>query len=314
MRVADAAIEDLRVRGFTIVEGLLSPAEVEAARDALWLHYPTPERFFTNSGRYPELTRNQFGGLKTTFPLGRWDLSRLAFHPNLVDAAERYFGTVDLRLYKVELWAKYAGAAAYAQPHHRDYGNHTLVVPRRDGFDSQLTTVVLLSDVTEADAPTKLVPTEQSLDVPMVIKNRPDAVSVMHWGQKFDVEVPFVGPAGTALLYRSDVLHRASEFGAMDRSRFTILADFEVRGPTWTGKSSWPNHALADEWTELMSRMTVRERDLFGFPRPGDEYWNLQTINDVSARYPDMDMSAYRAGMYNHAGDLQFADPVGEWV
>jgi hypothetical protein len=38
----------------------------------------------------------------------------------------------------------------------------------------------------------------------------------------------------------------------------------------------------------------VRERDLFGFPRPGDEYWDDQTLVDVSARYPGMDMSPYR--------------------
>jgi hypothetical protein len=36
-----------------------------------------------------------------------------------------------LSLYKVELWAKYSGAANYDQPLHRDFGNHTLVVPRR---------------------------------------------------------------------------------------------------------------------------------------------------------------------------------------
>jgi hypothetical protein len=38
----------------------------------------------------------------------------------------------------------------------------------------------------------------------------------------------------------------------------------------------------------------VRERDLFGFPRPGDGYWNEQTLADVAARYPGMDMTPYR--------------------
>jgi hypothetical protein len=38
----------------------------------------------------------------------------------------------------------------------------------------------------------------------------------------------------------------------------------------------------------------VRERDLFGFPRPGDPYWNEQSLADVAVRYPGIDMQPYR--------------------
>ena len=61
-------------------------------------------------------------------PWRSWDLNRLAFHPDLLDLAERFLGSADLRLYDAELWAKYAGAVDYEQRHHRDLGNHT---PRR---------------------------------------------------------------------------------------------------------------------------------------------------------------------------------------
>ena len=44
--------------------------------------------------------------------------------------------------------------------------------------------------------------------------------------------------------------------------------------------------------------MSVRERDLFGFPRPGDPYWNRQTVQDVAARYPGLDMEPYERAMY----------------
>jgi hypothetical protein len=43
-----------------------------------------------------------------------------------------------------------------------------------------------------------------------------------------------------------------------------------------------------------MSKMSVRQRDLFGFPPPGSEYWNAQTLRDVQMRYPEMDMTPYR--------------------
>ena len=50
----------------------------------------------------------------------------------------------------------------------------------------------------------------------------------------------------------------------------------------------------ADLRREVMARATVRERNLFGFPKPGDPYWNEQTLADVGARYPAMDMTPYR--------------------
>jgi hypothetical protein len=31
----------------------------------------------------------------------------------------------------------------------------------------------------------------------------------------------------------------------------------------------------------------------FGFPPPGHEYWNEQTLHDVGRRYPGMDMEPY---------------------
>jgi len=37
-----------------------------------------------------------------------WDLNRLAFHPGLLDLAERFLGSGDLRLCDAELWAKYS--------------------------------------------------------------------------------------------------------------------------------------------------------------------------------------------------------------
>lgn len=113
----------MRQRGFAIVEGFLSDCELEAARESLWRLHPRPEEYFADPEAYPRLSRHQFAGLRL-FPYGAWALDRLAFHPDLVDAAERLLGSADLDLYKVELWAKYAGAIDYDQCHHRDFGNH----------------------------------------------------------------------------------------------------------------------------------------------------------------------------------------------
>lgn len=296
VHVGDPALAILRTHGYCIVPGFLAAAELHQAREALWRNFPRPEDYFADPGAAPHarLARSQFAG-NLRFPFGGWDLNRLAFHPDLVDAVERYLGRRDLALYKSELWAKYAGAIDYDQPHHRDFGNHTIVVPRNDGAGAQITTFILLSDVTGPDGPTMIVPVGHTGHLPMVADDpEPGWWYSVRRGCFADVEVPVVGSAGTLLMYRTDVFHRATNFGAPGRSRFVLLADYVARGAPWAGKMAWPDSALSPHWVQAIERMTVRERDLFGFPPPGDPYWNAQTLCDVQRRYPELDLAPYR--------------------
>jgi hypothetical protein len=285
VRISDAGLDEVRERGFCLIEGFLSPEELDTARQALWLHFPKPEEFFADPLRYPEYNGDQFGGVRE-FPYRSWDLNHLAFHPDLVDAVERYLGTPDLHLYKVELWAKYGGAADYDQPLHRDYGSHSLVTPRVDGRYQQLTTFIFLSDVTAVDGPTRIVPWESGRDVPFTPLYIP-------FGELAECEIPAMGSAGSLLVYRTDILHRGSNITGPGSSRFSLLADYQVRGTTWGGKMAWPKQS-PQRWAKLMPQCSVRERDLFGFPRPGHDYWNEQTLADTALRYPGMDMDPYR--------------------
>ena len=50
VRVSDAALEEVRERGFALVEGFLAPEELAAAQQALWLHFPKPEDYFADPG------------------------------------------------------------------------------------------------------------------------------------------------------------------------------------------------------------------------------------------------------------------------
>ncbi len=290
MRVPDATLDQVRERGFALMEGFLGHEELANAQDALWKHFPRPEEYFADPDAPPHAryAASQFAGVEE-FPHRSWDLNRLAVHPDLVHAAERYLQTTELHLYKIELWGKYAGAVDYDQPLHRDYGSHSLVVPRPEPRYQQLTTFVYLSDVTAVDGPTCIVPYEDGKDVPWTPLYIP-------FGEKAASEVPCVGPAGSLLLYRTDILHRGSDFGAPGRSRFSILADYQVRGTTWGGKMAWPKQS-PDRWAKFIPQCTVRERDLFGFPRPGDPYWTEETLAGVAARYPGIDLFPYRTAM-----------------
>ncbi|MFZ1886635.1 MAG: phytanoyl-CoA dioxygenase family protein [Candidatus Binataceae bacterium] len=285
MRVPDGNLAQVWDRGFTIVENFLDHETLAAAQQALWEIYPRPEDYFRAPEEHPELSRGQFAGLRL-FPYVSWALNRLPVHPDLVDSAERMLGTQDLEIYKIELWAKYSGAINYDQPHHRDFGNHSLVVPRADRQHTQMTTFVLLSDVTAEDAPTKLVPLEFTRELPL-------SKRLTSFGRLFDHEVAATASAGSLLIYKTDVFHRGSDFTGDNRSRFMMLVDFQQRGWRWQGKMSWPDRADMPGMSEAIVRMTPRERDLFGWPPPGSEYWNEQTLADVAARYPAMDMTPY---------------------
>ena len=298
MRVPDRCVAELHERGFLVFEGFLGADELAAAQEALWLHYPRPAEYFADPAAHAWLATSQWDGLVLA-PWRSWDLNRLAFHPDLLDLAERFLGSADLRLYDAELWGKYAGAADYDQQHHRDLGNHSLVVPKRSDPATQMTSWILLSDVGEEDGPTKIVPLPVGESVPywpatLEGSGNDYVTNYLPVGAFADDEISVTGPAGTLFSFRTDMVHRGSHMVVARASRFTLLAHYDVWGPRWTGRVAWPTHSLSADWGEIIERATPRERAVFGFPAPGDPYWDEQTLADTQARYPRADLTPYR--------------------
>ncbi len=287
MHISDHILDTIRSNGFAVVEDFLTAEELAVARCALFSIYPSPEEYFADPERYAHLVRHAFAGLRLG-PVDSWEINRLSFHPDLVDAASRFCGTDDIEIYKIELWAKYSGSVDYDQEHHRDYNNHSLVVPRADGRWPQLTTFLLLSDVDDEDGPTKVLPGA-------VNDTMPRWPHMVEDGDSRENEIAITGPAGSLFLYTTDHLHRGSAITGQQRSRFSLLTDYQARGNPWMGKMSWPGRATVEGWSELLARATPRERELFGFPPVGSEYWNEQTLHDVALRWPLVDISAYRS-------------------
>ncbi len=295
MRVPDDCLANLQEQGFMLFEGFLGADELAAAQEALWLHYPRPAEYFADPAAHGMLATDQWAGI-VGGPWRSWSLNRLAFHPDLLDLAERFLGSSDLRLYEAELWAKYAGSVDYDQRHHRDFVNHSLVVPKRSQPGTQMLTWILLSDVGDDDGPTKIVPLSAGARVPYwpVAGHHDITNEYLPAGMFADEEVSMTGPAGTLIAFRSDVLHRASHMTGERSSRFALLADYDVWGTRWTGRVGWPERATRREWFEVIERASPRERLVFGFPAPGDPYWDEQTLADTQARYPGADLSPYR--------------------
>ena len=178
-------------------------------------------------------------GPEVSGPWRSWNLNRLAFHPDLLDLAERFLGSADLRLYEASLWAKYAGAVDYDQRHHRDFVNHSLVVPKRSELATQMLSWILLFDVGDRDGPTKIVPLAVGQNPVRPVPGHHDITNYLPEGMFAEEEVSMTGPAGSLFAFRSDVLHRGSRMTGERSARFALLADYDVWAPRWTGRVAW---------------------------------------------------------------------------
>jgi hypothetical protein len=66
VRVPDATLEEVRQRGFSLMEGFLAPDELKAAQNALWLHFPTPENYFADPEHHAQYAGSQFASITVT--------------------------------------------------------------------------------------------------------------------------------------------------------------------------------------------------------------------------------------------------------
>jgi hypothetical protein len=90
-RVPDRCLVDLRERGYLPFEGFREADELAAAQQTLWLHDPRPEVYFVHPAAHAWLATDQRAG-EVSGPWRSWNLERSAFHPDLLDLAERFSG------------------------------------------------------------------------------------------------------------------------------------------------------------------------------------------------------------------------------
>jgi phytanoyl-CoA dioxygenase PhyH len=285
--LTDDQFDRFRTDGFVLVPDLLSAEEVAVLREGVWKDVPSPEQYFADPAAYSHLTDNPFAGL-TNFPWASPELNRLVAHPRLLSVVRQILGVDDIRLYKAELWAKYASGTDYDQHHHRDFGNHTLVVPSTQRQWMQVTTFTYLCDVDESNGATAAVPKQYSADIPLGQRGTEP-------GELRDNEVLACGRAGTVLFYSTEVFHRATSLKSPTASRFTVLADYKAADATWTNKHSFGDLGQRPEMVEFVTNVDPATRTLLDIPAPGHPYWTDQTIADMAVRYPGIDMAPYRA-------------------
>jgi hypothetical protein len=280
-------LDRFRTDGCVLVPDVLAPDELAAAQDGVWRNLPTPQQYFADPEAFAHLTGTPFAGL-VNFPWASPELNRLVANPRILENVRQILGIDDIRLYKAELWAKYAGRVDYDQHHHRDFGNHTLVVPSVQRRWMQVTTFIYLCDIDDHNGATAAVPKQFSAHIPLGQRRTEP-------GELRDREVLARGTAGTVLIYSTEVFHRATSLTAPDATRFTVLADYRAADATWTNKHAFGDHGNCPEMIEFVTNVDPDTRTLLDIPAPGHPYWTEQTISDMEVRYAGIDMAPYRA-------------------
>jgi hypothetical protein len=297
--------------GWVLIERLLETPEIEAAYPGLFELYPTPEIFHSgdpdpriapfrngttapaNQGTQGRFRPLQFAGLKE-FPFPDQTLNRLAVHPAIIAVAQDLLRTGDVRLYQAETFAKYTGVTQYDQPFHADYTNHVMLPPRTDGRYRQIQMFLYLTDVTLAHGATRIVSRTLTADVPVMRLAFPHArVPPERLAQWEAAAVSAVGPKGSLLVYSADVVHRGTEMTLPGGGRFFFNLAYRGAGADWVGANPWPRKGMTD-WTPLVERCSVAQLEALGFPPPGHDYWEAETLQGCADRYPNLDLRPWR--------------------
>jgi Phytanoyl-CoA dioxygenase (PhyH) len=277
-------------RGYAIAPGFLSADDIAPAVAEIPLLFPSADEFAddVDPRRNDRFRAGQFGGVDV-LPFASLEWNLLSVHPRLLDVAEAVLGSDDLRLYRAEAWAKYSQAVDYDQSLHRDFLNHSLVVPTDDPRFGQVEMFLYLTDMASDLGPTHVVPTHLTAHIPAI----PNHLGADEHPDLYEQGELVLGPPGTLLVYRTDLVHRGTAISRARAARFTLHLNLRTAAAEWANRSPWGDTANRPAWAAFVERCTPRELSLFGFPPPGHPYWNDLTLAGVSSRYPGLDMSPW---------------------
>ncbi|HEX8104866.1 MAG TPA: phytanoyl-CoA dioxygenase family protein [Solirubrobacteraceae bacterium] len=304
-RVTDEHLDRLRRHGWAVVENFLTPEELAACHRELAAHFPSAEAVRRAPERYRHLPRY------AAFPFGGAALNEVSVHPELISMVERLLGTSEIELAESLVQAKFAaidGGGTEENMHVDAWGPNQLAYPRDDGEFRLVPMILYYTDVGAYDGPTHVVSQEDSRGIDLLSAADPaDPLSiprVTHTRERrpdlYAREQPVLATGGSLFLMSTRTFHRGSAVLAEDSRRIVHFITYRASTARWMRKQLWPAAAPLAQTPNLhrfLESATPRQREMLGFPAPGDPYWTLEMVEGVGRRYPRMDMRPYREAL-----------------
>ena len=290
-RITETHVDHYREHGYAIVEAFLTPDELAEALDDWRALLPGWVEYCQDPSRpRPETAARGARASGFVFPYAGARLNAITVHPDLIAFAARMAGGQEMYCEQSHLSFKHKGHPAdQDQGMHCDYGNHTLAYPPDDPAYWQTAYLLYYTDVTASHAPTTVCSRRHYPEKILW----PAHCSRAARPALYDNEVKVIVPAGSLFIYSMRTFHRGTPF----RAEGGRLAHFITYAPAawkWLGIVGWSAQAIKPSFRTWIEGATPAERELFGFPPPGHQYWTEETLAGVGARYPGMDMAPYR--------------------
>jgi ectoine hydroxylase-related dioxygenase (phytanoyl-CoA dioxygenase family) len=277
--------------GWCVIPAALPGADLAGAQDALTHLFPTAEEMERGADDEHNIRWHTWDAQWPEFPFHSSRLNKLIVHDKVIGLAEQLLGTTEIALYMGIVTAKYSGQdSGYNQLLHTDYPNHMIVVPRQEIGYQQVEFFIYLTDVTLEDGATRLVSRTRTGHIPV----ERHTLNYVEYADLYDDPGNAAAPAGSIVAYRPDVYHRSVDVTEPGHRRVMLHVSFKPRQAEWGGYQSWAFKGLKPEWSKFVQQATVRQLTVLGVPEPGHPYWTDETLAGVQARYPGLDMSAWR--------------------
>ncbi len=299
---ADDAVAAWHTHGFAVLPGFLTASELAPAVAELGLMFPSAEGFHDRSDpRHSRYLGDEFAGIDS-FPFASVQMSLLAVHDRLIGLAQMLLADEEIRIYSAEAWAKYTGAADYDQSLHRDYLNHTVLVPASVPGCQQVELFLYLADVPDELGPPHLVSRMRTAGLPVKPNWYPCADGADQEGgfvcaagspRLYEAEESAAGPAGTVVAFSPGTLHRGTQLTAPRGARYTMHLSYRPAAAEWAQRGAWADRSHQSAWYQFVEQASPQQLQLFGLPSPGHPFWTPETVSGMQLRYPRVDWSAW---------------------
>ncbi len=267
--------------GWLLLRRFFDPERLVTARQEMFDLVPTAVEYAATPERYRHLVLTQFSGMRS-FPFPGVELSRLCVHEELLSVVGNLLEVDTPLVYQAQLWAKYHGAIAYEQTHHRDYAKNTMMVPSASCAEDFLEAFIYLSDIGPADGPTALVSIMLTRHLPL----EPARFSGEEMPFLYENEILALAPRGSVLLYQGNTFHRATELRRPNGARFGLKLAFKKREATWVTYFEGMRLGFEPDWSIFVRNASVRQLEAVGFPKRSDRRWgDSDVISELTLRY-----------------------------